>query len=529
MALGRLLAPPYQYFWAVTDDVMPVAKKPLFDGAKWNAQYRDAVVLIDQTCPWLSDIARLRALPANRIIVANDVVFSAAAEHVMALKNAQRLDFTDVEDLAHVIQVYFYDQQATYKTDFTELHIDSRFSGHIQQVGEAYRVVTGDYGDSWQHLGETTNVMWLPANYAERAVIEVERVDTTVDIMARIHVINGAQKVSGSYQAVNEELPVGVEVPPADHPTGLQLDFFVRGHGQLNLAGIHFRRSRGQYGEILVGGQRLMDHAGMRQEIMAYFDPGDLRPPLSVYFSGYQTAEAFEGFGMMRRFGTPFMLIMDPRLEGGAFYLGSDDLQQQVRDVIRQALHRLGFSHNQLILSGISMGTYAALYYGAQLQPYGIVIGKPLVNLGNIARNGRLWRPEMLGVGGFATALDMVLTYTGDLHHQNLDQMNAQFWDEFKGGDFKDTTFAVAYMYDDDYDQRAFPMLRDYLKQHFPETRVLYKGLVGRHNDDTGGVVNWFLFQYWHLLEQGFGRRNPLTHDQRTAGTNAATKAVNAK
>ena len=30
-----------------------------------------------------------------------------------------------------------------------------------------------------------------------------------------------------------------------------------------------------------------------------YFNPGDLKPPLAVYFSGYRSAEGFEGRGMM--------------------------------------------------------------------------------------------------------------------------------------------------------------------------------------------------------------------------------------
>lgn len=44
-----------------------------------------------------------------------------------------------------------------------------------------------------------------------------------------------------------------------------------------------------------------------------------MKPPLNVYFSGYRTAEGFEGYYMMKRMNAPFLLIGDPRVEGGSF------------------------------------------------------------------------------------------------------------------------------------------------------------------------------------------------------------------
>ncbi|MGV1143774.1 accessory Sec system protein Asp2 [Staphylococcus aureus] len=39
------------------------------------------------------------------------------------------------------------------------------------------------------------------------------------------------------------------------------------------------------------------------------------------------------------------------------------------------------------------MGSLCALYYGAQLNPQAIIVGKPLVNIGTIAEHMRLLRP----------------------------------------------------------------------------------------------------------------------------------------
>ena len=49
---------------------------------------------------------------------------------------------------------------------------------------------------------------------------------------------------------------------------------------------------------------------------------------------------------MMKRMNAPFILIADPRIEGGAFYLGSENYEQAIRKVIQNALDYLGFANN---------------------------------------------------------------------------------------------------------------------------------------------------------------------------------------
>ena len=98
----------------------------------------------------------------------------------------------------------------------------------------------------------------------------------------------------------------------------------------------------------------------------------------------------------------------------------------------------------------------------------------------------------------------MLLLFEGNLNR--VKEMNKRFWQVFKTGDFSHTTFVFAYMLNDDYDPDAFPDVRRFLKKADPTARILSKGLVGRHNDDTPGIVNWFLMQYHHLLQQQFAR-----------------------
>ncbi|MFR1049999.1 MAG: accessory Sec system protein Asp2, partial [Streptococcus salivarius] len=120
---------------------------------------------------------------------------------------------------------------------------------------------------------------------------------------------------------------------------------------------------------------------------------------MSVYFSGFRPAEGFEGFGMMRAMETPFLLFSDPRLEGGAFYMGTEELENSIKDTIQHYLDYLGFDSDQLILSGMSMGTFPSMYYGADFEPHAIIMSKPLANVGTIGNRARLLAPEVFPTG----------------------------------------------------------------------------------------------------------------------------------
>ena len=93
---------------------------------------------------------------------------------------------------------------------------------------------------------------------------------------------------------------------------------------------------------------------------------------------------------MMKRLGHPFILFADPRLEGGSFYLGSAEYEAKIKAVIEESLAKLGFTNKELVLSGISMGTTGAIYYGSKIGARAVIVGKPLINLGTIALNNTL-------------------------------------------------------------------------------------------------------------------------------------------
>ena len=146
------------------------------------------------------------------------------------------------------------------------------------------------------------------------------------------------------------------------------------------------------------------------------------------------------------------------------------------------------------------MGTFGALYYGCDIGPHAVILGKPLASIGNVAASEKRMRP-----GGFPTSLDVLMRLCGDTDEASVERLNARFWNKFDAADWSRTKFIVSYMIEDDYDADAYASLIEHLRSDGAE---LYgKGIHGRHNDNTGGIVNWFVDQFDKILREDFGRK----------------------
>ena len=237
-----------------------------------------------------------------------------------------------------------------------------------------------------------------------------------------------------------------------------------------------------------------------REEVFSYFDPGDMKPPLNVYFSGYKTQEGFEGYYLMRNMGCPFLLIAEARLEGGGFYVGTQEYETVIVDLILKSMKELGFTRDQVILSGISMGSFGALYYGCDIMPHAMILGKPLASIGDVAANERLRRP-----GGFPTSLDVLQYLCGSMDEDAVKRLNHRLWDKFDRTDWGQSKIIVSYMIEDDYDGSAYEKLISHL--HSDGVQLYGKGFHGRHNDNTLGIINWFSGQMRQILSEDFQRK----------------------
>ncbi|MEO1771805.1 accessory Sec system protein Asp2 [Candidatus Enterococcus ferrettii] len=502
------ISPKYSYQWLPSDYdfLLDEQEEKLFVNGLFNKRYSRAIfVLEEKAVRNLDKNDLLRQLPPYQIIYDRKANLTSDMKQLLAIMEAKPLDMENFSQVINFVNDQFTFGQLGYKLSHDHLIIHEDFKGTIGKKGNSYVEVQGDFSSEFKQI-----ISWKMTN-----VVKGEEV---MEFFAETDVLSGEVELLFKLFLIKEntnQIVQIVEAPMSKLKRGEKVKFnstadvyvnvalYAKGKsGEIRIGQIHIRRALADHSTMIPGGQRLCDEEQMDGEILYYFNCGDLKPPLAIYFSGYRSAEGFEGRRMMSSMGGgPFMLIADPRLEGGNFYLGSEAFEKKLVEVIQNKLTVLGFQNSDLILSGLSMGTFGALYYASDLSPNSVIIGKPLTNIGTIALNERVLRP-----GGFPTALDMLFYNTGEITEESAQKLNKRFWDKFSKGDYSDTTFAVAYMKQDDYDKEAFPMLFNTLKENRSTARVLYKGLTGRHNDNSPGVNKWFLKQYRNILFNNFRR-----------------------
>ncbi|KHD44388.1 accessory Sec system protein Asp2 [Streptococcus hongkongensis] len=413
-------------------------------------------------------------------------------------RKAEALNMDQPQEVINHLALSHFPGQAGASENMSHVDVFESFSGDVSYEGNSYITLQGQFGDDFTSLLTWRYNIVHEKNQPLEMWFEFIK-DASIELQLKVYsLVGGSSEISRVRSFSGQDLEKQLIIDDGDSTTYLSVVLLAKGQGQLKIGALHQRWTRLGAGAFIAGGQRLVDDK--RQELIAYFSPGDMKPPLNVYFSGYRSAEGFEGYWMMANMNAPFILIGDPRIEGGSFYMGSDQLENQVTEFIKDKLTELQFTKEQLILSGLSMGTFGASYYASKLQPHAVIIGKPLFSLGNIALNGYRVRPDEFG-----TAFDMVKLLTGGLDQKHIDMINNKFWDSFDQADLSGTLFAIAYMKNDDYDSTAYYDLLDHIKGK--PVKVISKGVEGRHNDNSGSINQWFLNQYARIMSLDFGRR----------------------
>lgn len=466
---------------------------------KKNKKTFDAVLCTEKIDKEI--LKSLESLIEAYAIIIDRKLKNKVSEEFKKKKIPRFMDTTHQREIIEELKTNFFSGQMGSKLHTNVIRINQNFGGRNRVFGESYLELKGNYETlkgqpllTWQHnigvYGRSKKI-WL----------EFEA-ETSVEMsLTLLKIREGGSDVIEQITYTQEEVKAGIEVPYENNVGYLSILLRAKGEGVLKVGPLHFRDTRHHYGEYILGGQKISDEKN--QELFYYFNPADLKPPLNVYFSGYRSAEGFEGFFMMKALGAPFLLITDPRLEGGSFYMGSSRLEEELTEVIQKHLNLLGFSKEDLVLSGLSMGTFGALYYANRLEPGHVIVGKPLVNVGDIADNEQLVRP-----GGFPTSLDILNALEGELTKDAVEQLNKRFWTQFSKGKFEDTRFIVAYMMNDDYDVNAYRDLTAHLSDS--EASIISKGIPGRHNDNSQAINQWFLSQYKRVLREQFHRTKEI-------------------
>ncbi len=455
------------------------------------------LVFLDRT-PKEEEIDPLRkVIKAYSLYVTESVVLSDRGKWLYAVNKGQRLPAKDIQRFLLEEVKFYYPHPYGEKFKPGNIAIAQGFSGKVTWNGSCSVVLEGDFGEEFnQAVFWRNNIpifqgkvieFWL--EYKKTPGIDISMVVTQ---FSRGSISNILKRWVFS----EEELSQLVLIDSESQDSTVFVSLHARGRGEIQVIALHDRNSRGSHGCFLPGGERYV--TSEREEVFCYFDPGDLKPPLNVYFSGYKTRQGFEGYYMMKKMGSPFLLMAEPRLEGGSFYVGSGEYEKLETEIIRAHMKELGFTSDQVILSGISMGSCGALYCGCTIRPHALILGKPVASLGTIVANHRYLPPKG------ANPLDLLLALEKDTDQTAVKSLDAHFWEKFDAADWGKTKFILAYMIEDEVDPEAYPMLLSHL--HTSGVQVYGKGLHGRHNDNTAGIVGWFRSQYRKVLQEDFLR-----------------------
>ena len=440
----------------------------------------------------------LKKIRAYTLFLLEDVDVDKWTTWICMSRRAKVLDIQTLQEFIEEDIQLFYSYTYGEKFYPQALSVSQSFKGSVFWNGYSGVELDGDYGNDFYQVAYWRYNIPLFKGQTLDLWLEYEK-DESVSIELKIEQFEGGSlsALQNRWICSEKDLSSIVHLTNDKKNGPLFFSLLAKGKGKLKIVGLHDRHSRKEYGSFLPGGIRKV--TSKREEVFMYFDPGDMKPPLNVYFSGYKTQEGFEGFYMMRSMGAPFLLISESRLEGGAFYLGDKEYENLIVSGIQDCLNQLGFDCSQLILSGLSMGTFGALYNGCKLRPHAILLGKPLASLGDMANNERISRP-----GGFPTSLDVLSKNYGDMSDRSIDALNHRFWDLFDKTDWSQTKFIVSYMLEDDYDMTAYNRLISHIDDIGVE--IIGKGVHGRHNDDTYSIVAWFKNQYDGILKSDFKR-----------------------
>ena len=193
----------------------------------------------------------------------------------------------------------------------SDMDVSPHFSGDIAYNGHVSLTFTGDFGEDFQPLFsyrynflnlQIATELWQEYHKEGQCNIQLEILCFATGTLGEI-----AKVVIAS----EDEMKVPILLPPDETIRSYAVSVSARGNGQLSFGPLHKRHSRMGLGQFLLGGSSKSD--ALRQEVHYYFNPGDMKPPLTVYFAGFRPAEGFEAFYLMKSLQGPFLLLSDPR------------------------------------------------------------------------------------------------------------------------------------------------------------------------------------------------------------------------
>lgn len=411
------------------------------------------------------------------------------------LKEQAALEIThDPQTVIDNLEKYFYFGQTGIRVSPTNLVINrAQFS--VFEFVDGYHLKINIDSDEWQTVGTYKTTPYYDPNKQLSLWLECTQ-DPNFETRLVVYDMQDSADRRFIMPVNAHQREIVVPMGVTDYARFIGVSIQVKGHGNMEIGTFHYRWTRHGYGNYIAGGQKIVNPAN-NEEVAYYLNPGDLKPPLFVYFSGARSQEGFEAYPLFRNTGKPALLFTDPRLQMGQFYTG-DYFQTAIKAVIQKTVKQLGFTMQDVVTSGLSMGSYPALKLGAELGVHAVICGKQLANLGYLAERAPRERPY-----GFDTGLDVASRNAKDMSVESLVAIDRQFWQEFDQTNLTHTKLFIIYMLDDDYDNKAIERLKR-SPAVINGMEFVSKGFGGRHNDNTAAVSGMFVDRIYDMIKVDF-------------------------
>lgn len=318
----------------------------LANGKDFDVAILDREISADE-CDFLIRFLRAYTLFVTETVPREE---GGAIQRLIVRKKGKRISAEELSILLKDELPDYFSESYGEKYGQTDLSVAQGFNGTVSWKGFEKVDLSGDFGNELTQIVFWRNNIPVLENQAIEFWLEYAK-DASVEILLEITVfqfgygtIPESEEVWTFTEKDLEDL-VFIENRSAGRKF-LFASVKARGKGNLSIIALHDRYSRRGKGNFIPGGKRSV--TSDREEVFYYFDPGSLEPPLNVYFSGYKRKEGFEGYGMLRGLGHPFLLITDARLEGGGAYMGSKEYEDAIEQILRSHMEELGFQSSEV-------------------------------------------------------------------------------------------------------------------------------------------------------------------------------------
>ena len=309
------LALPAQLDWYHVPPNTPSAIQKIMD--ENDLDHFHAVILTDgaylvDLLPFASSLEPYTVFYPEQFASQDQGLQNLIKQHCM-----QAMDLSDRQGFVRDLSTSLFEGGYGDKLSPATIRIHPSFQGSVSYQGFEHLKLEGDFGKTYTQLASWAYNQSVQAHSPIELWLEYEK-SGPVELRLRLRKIP-----AGSVSEIRQDILLeeadfaSAIIVEQDYDAYLSISLEARGQGKVNIGNLHQRWSRKQFGKFVLGGNIL--HDKKREEINYFFHPGDFKPPLAVYFSGYRPAEGFEGYWMMKNLRCPFLLFSDPRLEGGAF------------------------------------------------------------------------------------------------------------------------------------------------------------------------------------------------------------------